>query len=140
MPVDKLFNANFDLMQRALNLRSRKHEVVVSNVVNVDTPDYKAFDLAVKEALQANSQKTGNGELTLTHQGHLPPRSHAGAAIRPEMREVSAEVSLRGDGNTVILEKEMADLARNNLLYKATAQILGSKFMGLKNAIKGGGK
>jgi flagellar basal body rod protein FlgB len=38
------------------------------------------------------------------------------------------------------LEKEMADLARNNLLYRATAQIMGSKFTGLKTAIKGGGK
>jgi flagellar basal-body rod protein FlgB len=140
MPLDKLFNTNFDLMQRALNLRSRKHEVVVSNVVNADTPGYKAFDMEVKAALGAESQKTGNGELTLTHQGHLPPRNHAGSDIRPKMRQLSSEVSLRGDGNTVILEKEMANLARNNLLYKATAQIMGSKFMGLKNAIKGGGK
>lgn len=140
MPVDKLFGANIDLMQRALNLRSRKHEVVVSNVVNADTPNFKAFDLEVKAALQTNSQKSGNGELTLTHQGHLPPRSHSGDDIRPRMRQLSSNVSLRGDGNTVVLEKEMADLARNNLLYKATAQILGSKFRGLKNAIKGGGK
>jgi flagellar basal-body rod protein FlgB len=140
MPVDRLFNPNFDLMQRALNLRSRKHEVVVSNVVNADTPGYKAFDLEVKEAIQAQSQKTGNGELTLTHEGHLPPRHHGSSAARPQMRAVSNEVSLRGDGNTVILEKEMADLARNNLLYRATAQILGIKFTELKTAINGGGK
>jgi flagellar basal-body rod protein FlgB len=135
-----LFNANFDLMQRALNLRSRKHEVVVSNVVNADTPGYKAFDLEVKEALKAQSQKSGNGELTLTHQDHLPPRQHGTSTVRPQMRAVSNEVSLRGDGNTVMLEKEMGDLARNNLLYKATAQTLGIKFTELKNAIKGGGK
>lgn len=140
MPVNKLFDPNFDLMQRALNLRSRKHEVVVSNVVNADTPGYKAFDLEVKEALQARSQKSGNGELTLTHEGHLPPRHHGTGTVRPQMRAVSAEVSLRGDGNTVMLEKEMADLARNNLLYKATAQVMGIKFTELKNAIKGGGK
>jgi flagellar basal-body rod protein FlgB len=140
MPLDKLFNTNFDLMQRALNLRSRKHEVVVSNVVNADTPGYKAFDMEVKAALGAGSQKTGNGELTLTHQGHLPPRSHLSGDIRPKMRQLSSEVNLRGDGNTVMLEKEMADLARNNLLYKATAQIMGNKFTGLKTAIKGGGK
>ncbi len=140
MPVDKLFDSNFDLMQRALDLRSRKHEVVVSNVVNADTPGYKAFDLEVKAALQANSQKTGNGELTRTHAGHLPPRNHTGSAVRPQVRELSSEVSLRGDGNTVVLEKEMSDLARNNLLYRATSQVMGAKFMGLKNAIKGGGK
>ena len=56
MPVDNIFNSNIDLMQRALNLRSRKHEVVVSNVVNADTPGFKAFDLEVKAALAANSQ------------------------------------------------------------------------------------
>lgn len=138
MPVDKLFNSNFDLMQRALDLRSRKHEVVVSNVVNADTPGFKAFDLEVKAALQANSQKIGNGELTRTHSGHLPPRSHTSSAVRPKVRELSAEVSLRGDGNTVVLEKEMSDLARNNLLYRATSEIMGKKFLGLKNVIKGG--
>lgn len=138
MPVDKLFNSNFDLMQRALDLRSRKHEVVVSNVVNADTPGFKAFDIEVKAALQANSQKTGNGELTRTHTGHLPLRNHSGSPVRPRIRELSAEVSLRGDGNTVVLEKEMSDLARNNLLYRATAEIMGKKFTGLKNVIKGG--
>ena len=140
MPVDNIFNSNIDLMQRALNLRSRKHEVVVSNVVNADTPGFKAFDLEVKAALAANSQKSGNGELTLTNKGHLPARSRTSSPVQPKLRELSSEANLRGDGNTVILEKEMADLARNNLLYKATAQILGRKFMGLKNAIKGGGK
>ena len=46
----------------------------------------------------------------------------------------------RGDGNGVDIDGEMAALAKNSLLYKASAQIVASKFRGLKNVIKGGNK
>jgi len=46
----------------------------------------------------------------------------------------------RGDRNGVDIDREMAALAKNSLLYKASAQIVASKFSGLKHAITGGSK
>ena len=48
------------------------------------------------------------------------------------------EFSLRGDGNTVDLDKTMGDMAENTLLFKTAAQIISKKFTGLKEVIKGG--
>jgi flagellar basal-body rod protein FlgB len=45
---------------------------------------------------------------------------------------------LRGDGNTVNIEKEMAELSENNLMYRASANILYRKFQGILKAIQGG--
>jgi flagellar basal-body rod protein FlgB len=50
------------------------------------------------------------------------------------------ELSLRGDGNTVDIDRTMGQLAENTLLYKTAVQLISKKFNGLKNVIRGGGK
>ena len=75
--------------------------------------------------------------LRKTDQGHLPARGskdYSGVTITKSSQGVKAS----GDGNTVDIEKEMTDLAENNILYDAVAQILRKKFQGLKNVIQGG--
>jgi flagellar basal-body rod protein FlgB len=47
-------------------------------------------------------------------------------------------LSLRGDGNTVDIDKQMGNMAENTLMYKAAAQMIYRKFQGLKSAIQGG--
>jgi len=51
---------------------------------------------------------------------------------------VSAQVTLRGDGNTVDMDREMSALAENQLHYKASTQILSKKFQRLRSIIQGG--
>ena len=41
------------------------------------------------------------------------------------------------DGNGVELESEMGRMAENQIMYNATVQLLGKKFEGLKQAIRG---
>jgi flagellar basal-body rod protein FlgB len=48
--------------------------------------------------------------------------------------------SLRGDGNTVDIDRTMGKLAENTLMYRTTAQLISKKFKGLKNVINGGNK
>ncbi len=46
--------------------------------------------------------------------------------------------SLRADGNTVDIDRAMADLAENTLKYKTAAQLLSAKLKSLRNVIQGG--
>jgi len=46
--VDRVFGIHAE----ALKLRARRSELLASNLVNADTPDYKARDLDFKGALQ----------------------------------------------------------------------------------------
>jgi flagellar basal-body rod protein FlgB len=136
MSVNGLFNKNMDLLERSLNLRARRHEVIISNIANMDTPHYKAFDLEIEAALK-RSKTSLPGELPLarTDGQHLSGGSPPDNTIQPRMVEVSQQATLRGDGNTVNMDTEMAHLAENNLMYQVSAQLIYRKFQDLKDVI-----
>ena len=137
MESQGLFKGTFPLLEKALDLRSLKHNVTVSNIANKDTPNYKAFDLIVEEELEKVMSSGKEIGLKRSHQGHLPGRTTGCGAVRPGIDNTS-QFSLKRDGNTVNIDKEMAKLSENNLMYNALAQIISKKFQGLKNVIQGG--
>ena len=132
-----LFKGSFQLLERAMDLRSTKHTVVMSNIANMDTPNYKAFDVMVEEELEKAKGSGYSAEIKRTHQRHLSGKHAIEGDVRPTLDKTS-QVLLRRDGNTVDMDREMAKLSENNLMYNAMAQIISKKFQGLKDAIKGG--
>lgn len=139
MDFDAIFDKTVDLAQKALDLRARRHEVLLSNIANADTPGYKAFDLMVEEALSKQAPQGDQLSLQRTQEGHLPVGgSGSHASVRPQRVALNGQVTLRGDGNTVDMDREMSSLASNQLQYRLTSQILSKKFTGLHNIIKGG--
>jgi flagellar basal-body rod protein FlgB len=133
-----IFDRVIDTAGKALDLRSRRHEVIISNVANADTPDYKAFDVLVEEALsKQTADKQPVLEMQRSHPVHLQVGNKMTNDITPYTVEVPAGENLRGDGNTVDMEHEMSNLASNQLMYKATAQILSKKFQFLHSVIQG---
>ncbi len=103
----------------------------------MDTPNYKAVELDVVEKMNANKGTVPGIQLVRTHAAHLQFKSER--ADNLELKAVTPPAySLRGDGNTVDIDRTMGKLAENTLLYKATAQLISRKFQGLKNVIKGG--
>jgi flagellar basal-body rod protein FlgB len=132
-----IFDQTISVLQKSLNVRSSQHQVLSSNVANADTPNYKAFEVAVDEEMQ----KLGTGkpriQLARTQSRHLPV-ARAGAD-RVSLRSSPAPpLSLRADGNTVDLDRSMGELSGNTIKYKTSAQLISMKLKGLKNAILGG--
>ena len=139
MPTNGLFRETISLLERSLNIRSLQHRVLSSNIANMDTPNYKAVELAVAEEINGSQGSAPCIQLEQTQPNHLPlkhgPTDHVKLkAARPP------EFSLRGDGNTVDIDRTMGKLAENTLLYKTAAQLISQKFNGLKSAIRGGNK
>ncbi|MEJ5358198.1 MAG: flagellar basal body rod protein FlgB [Desulfobacterales bacterium] len=133
-----LFDGNLALLERALDLRSAQHRALSANIANADTPHYKAFEVAVEEALARNRAVAGRIEAVRTQERHLPAPADA-AAARPPLRALAAPAfSLRADGNTVDLDRTMGALAENALAYKTSAQLVGAKLKSLRNVITGG--
>jgi flagellar basal-body rod protein FlgB len=132
-----LFGKTVTILEKVLDLRSLRHNLIVSNIANMDTPGYQASELAFGEEL-AKALRTGeNVTLKKTHPRHLPVREAYLGNIRPKVIS-SPPLVLRSDLNSVDIDKEMAKLAENTLMYNALAQILSRKFLGLKNAIQEG--
>jgi len=133
-----LFDGTVSLLQRTLNLRSAQHEALSSNIANADTPNYRAFEVAVEEELRKQRPEPGRIEIARTQANHLPLNGPL-RADRLKLRAVEApSFSLRADGNTVDIDRAMGDMAENALKYKTSAQLLSSKLKSLRNVIQGG--
>jgi len=143
MGSEGIFNQTITFLERSLDLRSRKHNAIVSNVANIDTPNYKAFDVMVEDELQRLDRSAGAVEsvrLKTTRSGHI--ETHGNPIRRSTTRsEDNNDIhSKRRDGNTVDLDQEMAAMAENSIMYSLSAQIVAKKFQSLRNVIEGGNK
>lgn len=123
------------VVEQALDLRAQRHTLIASNIANIDTPNYKAFDLVIEEAMKTAVGQGHEVELTRTQPGHLPTRGSLDPAHAASVDAQSATV--RKDNNSVSVDKEMTALSENNLLYNALAQIVAKKFEGLRLVIQG---
>ncbi len=139
MPTQSMFDGIIATLQKTLNAGSLRHKVLTSNIANIDTPNYKAFEVVMEDALKRNNRSAGPIELVRTSSRHLTGRHSSSNPIKIKVAD-STKFNLRADGNTVDLDRTMGKLAENTILYRSAAQIIRKKFQGLKNAIQGGSK
>ena len=139
-PPINLFNGTINTLSRSLDLRARNHELILNNVANADTPNYHPFALNVEEALQNDSHALPSARMKRTDEQHLPGQQQPDDPSTVATSAGNSALLFRGDRNGVDIDAEMTSLAKNSLLYKASAQIVASKFSGLKHAITGGSK
>ncbi|RLC04704.1 MAG: flagellar basal body rod protein FlgB [Deltaproteobacteria bacterium] len=143
MGSEGIFSQTISFLERSLDLRSRKHDAIVSNVANIDTPNYKAFDVMVEDELQKLDRSTGAGKgvtMETTRAGHIEPHRNPIRLTTTRSDGGSDSYIERRDGNTVDLDREMAGMAENSLMYSLSAQIIARKFQSLRNVIEGGNK
>ena len=137
MPLDKIFGDTITTLEKSLNLRSIQNRALASNIANMDTPNYKAVELDVAEKMNPKKRQVPGIKLVQTHADHLQIRNSRSDSIKLKAVTPTA-YSLRGDGNTVDIDRTMGKLAENTLLYNAAAQLISKKLKGLSNVIKGG--
>lgn len=129
MPLD--IDSALGIHAQALQVRSRRTEVLASNLANADTPNYKAKDIDFKAALQ--QAQAGYTPLKATHAVHIQPGG--GNSPGELLYRVPEQASL--DGNTVDTHVEQAEFARNAVQYQASLTFLGGRLKTLLSAIRG---
>lgn len=139
MPTQTLFEGSISSLQKTLNRGSLRHRVLTSNIANIDTPNYKAFEVVMEDVRQNKGHPPGTLELVRTGPQHLSSHRQTADGVKIKASAPPA-VNLRADGNTVDLDRTMGKLAENTILYRTAAQLIRKKFQGLKNVIQGGGK
>ncbi len=130
MPIS--FDSALGIHARALMVRSRRNELLASNIANADTPGYQARDIDFRAILDSAGNPAG---LRTTHQNHLSLSGESGIAGAELLYRVPNQPSL--DGNTVDPDLEKAAFAENALRYNASLTFLDRKFKGLILALKG---
>ncbi|MBL0715078.1 MAG: flagellar basal body rod protein FlgB [Desulfosarcina sp.] len=137
MKAERIFGNTLAMLERSLDLHARNQKLIVSNLANMDTPNYKAFRMLVDE--QMTTERPGRARVTMTRtrSAHLSPLDANTETAALERIENNPH-SIRGDGNTVELENEMSNLAENTLMYNTATRIVANKFNLLRSVIKGG--
>jgi flagellar basal-body rod protein FlgB len=132
-----LFPEHMELTARVMDLRLKRQNVVMANLANLQTPGYKARRLEFEQELQA-ALRQGSARLTRTSAQHMPVGFEPGSFDPSLLREVSPRVVQGHD--SVDLDKEMALLAKNTLLYNALATVMQKGFDGMSKVITEGGR
>ncbi len=134
-----LFPDTLNFLEKSLDLRTRKQRVLATDIANADTPNFQSFDVLVEEALQ-KARKDGEEDgfrLVTTNPRHMA--LDEAPFPEPMVRVQQADsYSLKTDGNTVDVDREMGKLAKNQIMYNTSVEIISRELRRLKNVIKGG--
>ena len=126
----KFLEGHLKVHSESLALRSRRNEILSSNIANAATPNFKAKDLDFTEML---NNKMGFGEINTTNKRHFA------VSIGPNEQGVKfrQNVTPSRDGNTVELHVEQMQFSENVMRYQSSLEFLNRKISGLMSAIKG---
>ena len=111
-------------------MRSKRNEILSSNIANSATPNFKAKDLDFDAMLKS---KLGFGEVNTSNQGHFEMTigsNDKGIKFRQN-------ITPSKDGNTVELHVEQMQFSENVMRYQTSLEFLNRKISGLMSAIKG---
>jgi flagellar basal-body rod protein FlgB len=128
-----LFGGTINTLQQSLNYASVKNQTISSNIANAETPDYKAKDVVFKDVL--NKELSSSITAKRTNSRHLPFENDAQSAYQVVTRN---DTTYNHNGNNVDIDKEMSELAQNQIYYQSLVERLNGKFNSLQTVIKGG--
>ena len=133
-----LFDKTTNSLGAAINFRDLKQNVISTNIANAETPGFKAKKMDFEEALSRAVDIHGLGKMSVDHADHVPVNGSSIEGVSADVYE-NPDVTVTNDGNTVDLEREMAELNENTILYKAAIQMINKKLAGLAYAASDGG-
>ncbi|MBS0196839.1 MAG: hypothetical protein JSR77_08780 [Planctomycetes bacterium] len=128
-------------LERMLRFAAARQRLLVHNIANIDTPDYrpmdvspKAFQDALAKAVHQRRQATGGefGDLRMGADEEAVFNADASTDLHP--RTPSSGV-LYHDRNNRDLERMMQSLAENNLTHRVAADLLRRHNELLRSAI-----
>jgi flagellar basal-body rod protein FlgB len=132
-----LFDKTTRALGASLQLRQTRQNVLSSNIANAETPGYQAKKVDFEDALARAIETEDQGRV-----GGSGPTPITESAIRRVTADIyeNPDAAVSNDGNTVDVDKEMATLAENSIMYKAAIQLINKKMAALKYAVTDGGR
>jgi len=115
---------SFEVMEKSLHYRKIRQDMIAGNIANADTPYYRPKDIRFEEALADEFYKNDSKKLPLakTNAAHLEPKSESDSS-KPVVFYRDGHLA-RNDGNSVDIDVEMTEMAKNSMAYNATLEAL----------------
>lgn len=129
---------NISLMEKALDAKWLRNEVIANNIANADTPNYKKTKVIFEDYLRDFLSKNNRISLSTTNDRHIK-KIYSPLTLKPVLYR-EENTAYREDGNNVDVEKEMVELAENSLSYNVLVEQVSKEFSLLRTAINEGRK
>lgn len=124
--IDPIFQTdNYQLARKLLDAAVLRQEAIATNVANADTPGFRRLDISADFATQLKTRLAA-GDFART-----------AGSIRPQLAEDPAARSVRPDGNTVEIERELLAMNRNAVEHEFLSDVVSNSLKQLKLAITG---
>lgn len=133
---DYLFREKLLLLSTALDAYALRQRTIAKNIANATTPGYRPERVRFEEEfLQSELMLRG----TRTDDQHVRIGPSPDNEVRPEREDAPVpkpEIYFAGESH-VNVDKEMSELAKNQIRYRLAARLTQRYFSGLQQAIKG---
>ncbi|EQB39599.1 flagellar basal body rod protein FlgB [Sulfurimonas hongkongensis] len=111
-----------DIVDKALDYRAIRQDMIASNIANADTPFYRPRDISFQETLMAKKAEIFNDakdklELAQTDSSHIPLQ-HEKDSSRATTFYRDGHMA-RNDGNSVDLDVETTEMSKNSVMFNA---------------------
>ena len=124
--IDPIFQTdNYQLARKLLDASVLRHEAIATNVANAETPGFRRLDIAPDFAAQLKSRMAA-GDF-----------GRSAETIRPQLSEDPTARSVRPDGNTIEVERELLAMNRNSVEFDFLSEVVSGNIKQLKMAIIG---
>lgn len=125
--------AELGVVQKAMDLRAHRQQVLASNIANADTPNYKARDFDFSAAMQNAVEKQNTGlAMAKTSAQHLNGTTENNGPVALAYR---TETQSAVDGNTVDMDVERTAIADNAFHYQFLTQLITDRISGMRSAL-----
>ncbi|ABW19020.1 flagellar basal body rod protein FlgB [Alkaliphilus oremlandii] len=127
---------NINILTKALDASWRRNEVITNNIANAETPNFKRSDVIFEDVLREhlNASKLKG---TITNANHIPINGGHLKDIQPQIK-TDHTYSARIDNNNVEIDVEMAERAKNEIMYNLLTTRIQSGFKKIKYVINEG--
>lgn len=125
---------SIDLMQRSMSAAVMRNHVINNNLSNASTPNYKRRDVT----FQAELERAIDSEKEAQIPFKMSRRKHINHFKAKDYKEVKAKVITEyntyqnNNGNSVDVDKEMLEGAKNTMYFNAMAQRTAKEFNKIK--------
>ena len=136
MADSRIFGNTSKMIGRALDISAKRHNLIASNISNMDTIGYKPTDLDFNATLKRAMGEKEPDFLDKTHPRHLPADRGEAFAMNGEDSEEVDIYHL----DSVNIDREMLNLMENNIKYRSTVELKLRKSKIMTYAIDEGGK
>ena len=135
----QLFDKTIKSLASSMQMRQLRQNVINANIANAETPNYKAKKLEFESALKSAIDREGLGKLHVDHDDHFLMGQGAIGRVQADVYD-DPDINYSNDGNTVDLEKQMANQLQNSVMYEAATRLISKKLAALRYAATEGGR